>query len=103
LKLMNTMLQGRNRWKVSPCALLPLAGDIGTASHFFSFCPEAAASSSRAGLRLNVPWLGSCCTADLDNSSVTRATVGTSACCFETRFVTVLPRATQYYDLGGLG
>jgi hypothetical protein len=95
LKLMNTVLWGRNRWKASPSALLPLAGDMGTASHNFSFCPEAAASSSRAGLRHNAPWLSSCCTAVLEKSSVTRATVGTPTCCFETRFVTLLPRVTN--------
>jgi hypothetical protein len=90
LKLMNSVLLSRNRWKSSPHTLVPLAGDMGTSSHTFSSCPEATASSPRAGLRLNVLWLGSCCTAVLESSSATRATVGASRCCLETRFVTVL-------------
>jgi hypothetical protein len=76
-------------------ALVPLAGDMGTSSHTFSSCPEATASSPRAGLRLNALWLGSCYTAVLESSSATRATVGACRCCLETRFVTVFPRATN--------
>jgi hypothetical protein len=45
LKLMNSVLWGRNRWKASSGTLVPLAGDMATASHMFSSCPEASASS----------------------------------------------------------
>jgi hypothetical protein len=101
LKLMNSALQGRNRWKASLRALVPLAGDMRTVSHTFTSCPEATASSCRAGLRLNAPWLGSHCTAVLESSSETGATVGTYRYCFETRFVTVFPRATNTVLLVG--
>ncbi|XP_073930084.1 uncharacterized protein isoform X1 [Castor canadensis] len=85
LKLLNSVLLGRNRWKALPRALVPLAGDMGTASHTFSSCPEATASSPGGGLRLNTLWLGSRCIAVLESSSVTRATVCACRCCFETR------------------